>query len=180
METATEVAASGRRGCLYLPGTLRRRVTNFLLTSVVFCCNISNAVAKTCRSGGTGRRAVFRAQWALRPCGFESHLRHHFFILCRGGGTGRRARLRGVWVFPCGFESRPRHHKSVLCEGLDQCIQTFLCCSCCKREFFVSGRGSEPEGLMPKNCKNSWDLAYFRRAGFSGNRDKYLGCVFRI
>src|SRR5690606_7040918 len=30
----------------------------------------------TGRSGGIGRRAAFRAQWASRPCGFKSHLRH--------------------------------------------------------------------------------------------------------
>ncbi len=39
-------------------------------------------------SGGTGRRAAFRAQWASRPCGFKSLLRHqvsanpHGYAVC--------------------------------------------------------------------------------------------------
>ena len=35
----------------------------------------------SCRSGGIGRRAGFRDQWAFRPWGFESPLRHHFYVL---------------------------------------------------------------------------------------------------
>ena len=34
-------------------------------------------ISPACRSGGTGRRAAFRAQFPLRECGFDSHLRHH-------------------------------------------------------------------------------------------------------
>ena len=37
--------------------------------------------SKECRSGGTGRRAAFRAQWALCPWEFESPLRHQ--SLCK-------------------------------------------------------------------------------------------------
>ncbi len=37
------------------------------------------------RSGGTGRRAAFRAQSSLRGCGFDSHLRHSKpGLLCLG------------------------------------------------------------------------------------------------
>ena len=55
----------------------------------------SGKVGVLCRSGGTGRRAAFRAQWALCPCGFNSHLRHQIpvlsdrdFLLSRPGEAG--------------------------------------------------------------------------------------------
>ena len=46
------------------------------LYSVLSIINLYRGYWKYCRSGETGRRAGLKIQWTLRPCRFDSDLRH--------------------------------------------------------------------------------------------------------
>ncbi len=73
---------------------------------------------KVSRSGGIGRRAAFRSQWASSSCEFESHLRHH---VCARSSVDR--------ALPCGgrgrrFESSRARHRFIRNEPRN--LWTFL------------------------------------------------------
>lgn len=61
-------------------GTTAERACS-VLTSGTSSGNMTESEPQlhTRRSGGTGRHAAFRAQWAYRPWGFESPLRHQVY-----------------------------------------------------------------------------------------------------